>query len=285
MIVKVLQSRFTEGSDGMKKHLLISDLDGTLLNGKQNISIENKTSIQQFIKDGGLFTIATGRVEDSVGPYVQELGVTLPVILYNGAVIYDYQNQQRIYEQKITNFTPLFKQLQAFSESEYIGINYYQNKKAYVPDYNELIKAHQKKDRIQVREIDAAFDTSYVTKVLLISDAPVVLKKCEKLVLNSGVSCDMIYSEKNYLEILPKHVSKENAVKELLKHLNRTDLHTICVGDHENDLAMLQTADTAYVVENAIDLLKQQNFRETVHHEHHALQSIIEDISHSVDLK
>jgi len=269
----------------MKKHLLISDLDGTLLNGQQNISKKNKTSIQQFIKDGGLFTIATGRVEDSVGPYIQELGITLPVILYNGAVIYDYQNQQRIYEQKITNFTSLFKQLQSFGERESIGINYYQNKKAYVPDYNELIKAHQKKDRVQVREINAAFDTSYVTKVLLISDDPAVLKKCEKLVLSSEVSCDMIYSEKNYLEILPKHVSKGNAVKELLKYLNRTDIHTTCVGDHENDLTMLQMADTAYVVENGIDLLKQQNFRETVNHEKHAIQNIIADISHSVSLK
>ncbi|WP_080875745.1 Cof-type HAD-IIB family hydrolase [Oceanobacillus timonensis] len=268
----------------MKKHLLISDLDGTLLDGKQNISMENKTSIQQFIKDGGLFTIATGRVEDSVGPYVQELGITLPVILYNGAVIYDYQNQKRIYEQMITNFTPLFKQLQAFSESESIGINYYQNKKAYISDYNELIKEHEKKDKVKVWEIDAIFDTSYVTKVLLISD-PIVLKKCEKLVLSSGVSCDMIYSEKNYLEILPKNVSKGNAVKHLLQYIKRTDLHTTCVGDHENDLTMLQTADTAYVVENAIDLLKLQNFRRTVHHEHHAIQSIIEDISCSITLK
>ncbi|WP_194165556.1 Cof-type HAD-IIB family hydrolase [Oceanobacillus sp. CFH 90083] len=266
----------------MKKHLLISDLDGTLLNGKQEISMENKKSIQQFIKNGGLFTIATGRIEKSVYPYVEELGITLPVILYNGAVIYDYQNQKRLFEQKISHFTSLFKRLQAFSDSHAIGINYYQNEQAYVPDYNEFIKEHEKKDKVEVKEIDADFDTSAVTKVLVISDDPAALKHCEKLVQCSGVPCDTVYSDKIYLEILPKNVSKGNAVKELLKYINRSDLHITCVGDHENDLSMLQIADTAYVVENAITLLKQQNFRETVHHEHHAIQSIIGEISHSV---
>ncbi|MEK4303048.1 Cof-type HAD-IIB family hydrolase [Oceanobacillus sp. FSL K6-0251] len=269
----------------MKNHLLISDLDGTLLDGKQKISMENKTSIKQFIKNGGLFTIATGRIEESVYPYMQELGIALPVILYNGAVIYDYQKKQRIFEQKITQFTPLFDQLQTFSEDYSIGINYYQNKRAYTLDYNELVKENEIKDKVKVKEIDADFDTSYVTKVLVISNDSANLKKCEQLVQSSDVSCDMVYSDKIYLEILPKDASKGNAVKELLKYIERTDLHTTCVGDHENDLTMLQTADTAYVVENAIDLLKQQNFRETVHHEHHAIQSIIEDISHSVALK
>lgn len=269
----------------MNKQLLISDLDGTLLNSRQEISTENKASIQQFIKDGGLFTIATGRIEESVYPYVQELGITLPVILYNGAVIYDYQSQQRIFEQKISHFTPLFEKLQAFSESHSIGINYYQNKRAYVPDYNDLIQEHEEKDKVKIREISADFDTSSVTKVLLISNDPAVLKTCEKLVQCSGVPCDTVYSDKTYLEILPKYVSKGNAVKQLLKYINQTGIHTTCVGDHENDLTMLKTADTAYVVDNAIELLKQQNFRETVHHEQHAIQSIIGDLTNSVSFK
>lgn len=68
---------------------LITDMDGTLLPENKILSDRDKSAIKQFIKDGGKFTIATGRTLQSAEKYIKELEIELPVILYNGSLIYD----------------------------------------------------------------------------------------------------------------------------------------------------------------------------------------------------
>lgn len=52
------------------------------------------------------------------------------------------------------------------------------------------------------------------------------------------------------LEVLPKGVDKGNGVNEYI-NLSRYKGKTICVGDNENDLTMLQNADYAFAVKNS----------------------------------
>ena len=68
---------------------LITDMDGTLLPENKILSDRDKSAIKQFRKDGGKFTIATGRTLQSAEKYIKELEIELPVILYNGSLIYD----------------------------------------------------------------------------------------------------------------------------------------------------------------------------------------------------
>jgi HAD superfamily hydrolase (TIGR01484 family) len=72
-----------------KGYLIVSDLDGTLINSKQEISKLNSNAIASFVEEGGLFAVATGRTELNVQPYIKHLKINCPSILYNGAVIYD----------------------------------------------------------------------------------------------------------------------------------------------------------------------------------------------------
>ena len=46
--------------------MLISDMDGTLLNKDGQISEKNIEAIQEFISLGGKFTVATGRMKKGV---------------------------------------------------------------------------------------------------------------------------------------------------------------------------------------------------------------------------
>ena len=41
--------------------LLLSDMDGTILNDKKEISQENKDAVRYFTENGGYFSLATGR--------------------------------------------------------------------------------------------------------------------------------------------------------------------------------------------------------------------------------
>ena len=66
---------------------LITDMDGTLLPENKILSDRDKSAIKRFRKDGGKFTIATGRTLQSALKYIKELEIDLPVILYNGSLL------------------------------------------------------------------------------------------------------------------------------------------------------------------------------------------------------
>ena len=60
--------------------LLVTDLDGTLLNNQHEISEQNSESIKKFQSNGGLITFATGRMEETTFQYIEKLGIDLPII-------------------------------------------------------------------------------------------------------------------------------------------------------------------------------------------------------------
>jgi len=92
-----------------------------LLNSKLEVSEENIKAVSYFVDNGGIFTIATGRMELGTRKYLEVLPVNAPVILYNGALIYDFNKEERIwtcgFRQDIRN---LLKEL--LDRFPYLGI-------------------------------------------------------------------------------------------------------------------------------------------------------------------
>lgn len=78
-------------------YLLVSDMDGTLLNSKGKLSEENKKAIEYFVDNGGQFTLATGRMLPSIKRHIHKMKVTLPVIMYNGTKVYDFNSDEVIW--------------------------------------------------------------------------------------------------------------------------------------------------------------------------------------------
>ena len=79
----------------MKKNyadfLLVSDMDGTLLNSSKEVSADNRAAIADFVAGGGRFAIATGRPAANAAGYLTGVPVNSPGIFFNGAMLYDWQ--------------------------------------------------------------------------------------------------------------------------------------------------------------------------------------------------
>ena len=63
------------------------DLDDTMLDSQKQISPGNQRAIADFSSKGGKFVIATGRAVPATEPYVKQLDIAYPCVLYNGAAI------------------------------------------------------------------------------------------------------------------------------------------------------------------------------------------------------
>ena len=70
--------------------LVVSDIDNTLLSVPEAIPACNREMIRLFNRLGGHFTVATGRTVASVRPFLQEIELSAPAILYGGGMLYDF---------------------------------------------------------------------------------------------------------------------------------------------------------------------------------------------------
>ena len=69
--------------------LIISDVDGTLMSTDMIVSERNRRAVSEFIKEGGAFSLATGRNKNSIATVTRQIEVNAPCVLVNGAMVYD----------------------------------------------------------------------------------------------------------------------------------------------------------------------------------------------------
>ena len=79
--------------------LLAVDLDDTLLNEASVVSEANKKAIQEAVARGVIVTIATGRMFASAQKIAKEIGLDVPLIAYNGALVKSAISEEVLMEQ------------------------------------------------------------------------------------------------------------------------------------------------------------------------------------------
>lgn len=123
----------------MKYKLIVSDIDGTLISSRGEISSRTKELVKIYQKKGGKFSIATGRMLESILPFINELEIDIPVIIYNGSQIVDVNNNKIIYELKL-DYKVAIEALEACSDYNLDPILYLDNT-AYI---NKIDSNHRK---------------------------------------------------------------------------------------------------------------------------------------------
>ena len=79
------------------KICIITDLDGTFLPRSKKPLPQDLAAVRRFEAAGGLFTIATGRTVQASRRYPEELGLKSPMIVFNGAGIYDAAAEKLVF--------------------------------------------------------------------------------------------------------------------------------------------------------------------------------------------
>ncbi len=74
----------------MSTALLVSDLDGTLLNSSKSVTPRTAEVLNRFIAAGGLFSVATARMAYGCDRLLAPLELRLPGVVMNGAALYSF---------------------------------------------------------------------------------------------------------------------------------------------------------------------------------------------------
>ena len=241
----------------MSIKLFVTDLDGTLLLSGQDVPPNNIKAVQDMVKAGVIFTIATGRMYSASVNIARSLGVDVPIITYNGALIKsaggkmfhtDYLSPEIIIE--ITNFC----------EARNWHLQSYSNDILYYPEYNDFAKGYEEALKINGKAIGWDGLRKYIENVpkllSITSGAEETAERISTLKAKFGEKINAIRSNANYVEITCPKVSKAAAIKILANKWNIDNSEVMVIGDSYNDLPMLKSAGHSVAMGNAPDDVK-----------------------------
>ena len=241
--------------------LIVSDFDGTLVKADGTVSEFSKQTIKNYIRDGGVFAISTGRMPAGILPRVKELGLNGFVCCGQGSAIVDIQTNEVISEGNIPNATAITicKKMEEMG----LHIHVYDLWEYYCNMDDEALKMYasivKTKANLVLDKPLSRFleETGLCPCKILAMVAPEDNERVRLELVNENFDgCEVTRSSVFLVEIGNANYSKGTAVKFLAEKYNIPLEKTIAVGDQINDLPMIQTAGLGIAVQNADENLK-----------------------------
>ncbi len=243
--------------EDISKVILLSDMDGTLLTSKKEISDTDRAAIERFTALGGRFTVATGRTIQSFEQFLKVLDLRSPVIMYNGAAIHDYTSGETLYTHPLPPECRemAIELLKAMPEA---GGEVLRTDGTYVFSNTEYQQLHTRLCNIVPEYVDLPDIAEGGWLKVLFSLAPEDVPHMEVLTRQLGFDkrADFVRSADIFLEMLPLGVSKGSALTEYRKLAGFEGFTFVSIGDFDNDLEMVQAADFGACPANAEDCVK-----------------------------
>jgi Cof subfamily protein (haloacid dehalogenase superfamily) len=246
--------------DFSKIKLVVSDMDGTLLNSKGEVSQQFFTLFKELKKRNIHFCAASGRQHNSIVDKLSTIKNDIYVIAENGGIAKKGDEiflSNFLKPEKVLKLIPILREIEganmvlccndaAFIESKeerFIGLfqEYYQSFEV-VENLMEIPKTTPV-FKIAIYHFNSSEEFIY----------PIIKD------LNNEVLLKV--SGKNWLDISDKKANKGNALREVQKLLNITKEETMVFGDYHNDIEMMQEADFSFAMKNAhSDIKKLANY-------------------------
>ncbi|MCL2052754.1 MAG: HAD family hydrolase [Lachnospiraceae bacterium] len=248
------------------KTLYISDLDGTLLNNKAELSECTTKTLNQLIAGGMKFSIATARTGATALKLMKEVNLNQPLVLMNGVLVYDMEEERFVKKETLSNAARQSIN-KAILDTGQTGLMYGFSNDEMTTYYRHL---DIKPLREFVEERKQKFNKKFIkTEDFVAVDAEIIYF----CFLNTYENIKLIHNEiKNlkeirfemykdfysddlwYLELFSLNASKYNGVMYLRKRYGYDRI--IGFGDNLNDIPLFEACDEAYAVSNAKPELK-----------------------------
>ena len=237
--------------------VIISDLDGTLLNQHHVISDYTRSVFQELHQQNYLIVVATGRHHLDAIPLVERLGVPLYLVTSNGARIHspekellfsinmDSQAVKSILDLDIDPdiTTVLFKEEVWQTNIHNEKLNSFSKEVTY---HRELVNFGELED---FEAIKIFFTHENQEKLITVRDL---------ILEHHPESFNHAFSLPICLEFMDKAVDKSHAIAKILEKENLDFSHAVSFGDGFNDELMLVTTGKGLIMGNAPETLKNK---------------------------
>lgn len=247
--------------------LFVSDLDGTLLGSDRKVTPESTQLLNEAISRGALFSIATARTPATVDALMKDVDCRVPLIVMTGAAVWNpkantYSHVRYHREETARRLVDTYRRLglstfmYTLEDDNLIHIYH-------IGPIGELEQGfidERSDSRFKQLHIPASGDSSLPEKldnvILFYAMRPTeeVKRVYDEIRDDDDLRAvfyhDMYGEEIALMEVFGPGASKANAIKALAEELKVDKI--VAYGDNVNDLPMLQLADDAVCVANAV---------------------------------
>jgi Cof subfamily protein (haloacid dehalogenase superfamily) len=260
----------------MKYKLLAVDVDGTLLNNNREITEKTKRAIHQVIDRGVIFTISSGRPVQGVAMITEQLGVDIPVITYNGAMVITGSSKKVIYSCTLREEDAVL--IEKLGRERNTTMAIWADNQLFVnrPDeraaqYSQLSGTEPKLYR-DVRDLLE----KGINKMLWYDEIQRINTFEREMRGLLSPSVNFHTSQPIFLEFVDVKASKAIALGKLGEHYGIRREEMIAVGDGFNDLSMIEYAGLGVAMDNAPAEIKKAADFVTLSNENDGVAHVIE---------
>lgn len=257
----------------MSKTLFVSDLDGTLLGEGSKLTATSACMLNEAVAQGALFTVATARTPATVSRLLCDVDCRVPLVVMTGAAIWDSRDHRYIHASFHRPSTARGL-LSLYREAGLSSFIYTLGGDDVIHIYHIGLLSDEERRFIAERD-DTPFKRFHIPadgnsvipeecldRTLLFYTmrptaevAPVYEAIRERDDLRAVFYHDIFGEEVALMEVFGPEASKANAVKILAREVGAGRI--VAYGDNVNDLPILEVADDAVAVENAVESVKK----------------------------
>jgi len=234
--------------------LIALDLDGTLLNSNEHVSLRNKSAIARALEQGIRVVLVTGRGVETPVRISRDLGLNLPVICCHGALTKDFGSNRTLVHIPV----PLVyaKPMIEYAEAHKLQVAVYVEEYFYRIIGSEVFMADMSgpawREVASLREVL----TEAPTFIRFLGPQAVAAMDREfgSFPLNFRYETWGKFVE---CAVLSREAGKKQALVRLCADFQIARERVLAIGDSRNDVPMLQWAGTGIAMGNSLDEVKE----------------------------
>ena len=266
--------------DYSKIKLIVSDMDGTLLNSKHEVSPQFIKQFEQLKEQNIKFAVASGRQYYSLRERMEAIKDELIYIAENGAIVMHREEQLHVVPMEKEIVHEIINEVRDL-ENKYLILC--GRKQAYIektdPEFMEPFLNHYEKYKVVDDLLEVEDDLFLKLTVCDLSGAEEnSLPHLEHF--NDRLQVKL--SGKIWIDFNDLKAQKGNALKAVQEKMNISEEETVAFGDFLNDIELFQHSGYSYAMKNAHEDVKAVATHHTVSNDDNGVEKVLEELLSSL---
>ncbi len=262
--------------DFSKVKLIVTDMDGTLLNSQHEVSNQFLHQFQELMQKRIHFVAASGRQYQSILHKLHSIKDEITIVAENGAIIQFGDETKVLLELSPQDIQKCLSLIRPISGAFPVLCG---RKSAYVDTKDADFLTKLRQFYAEVTEVD---DLTKVEDDAFVKIAVFHFESSENYIFPnlSGIENDfqVIVSGQNWLDISHPSANKAFALRQIQSALKILPEETMAFGDYNNDIEMLKIAKYSFAMQNAHPKVKQVASFSTASNDDFGVELILEQL-------
>jgi Cof subfamily protein (haloacid dehalogenase superfamily) len=247
-----------EALDAKAVQAVAMDLDRTILPEALELRPRLIDAVKAVAGAGVVPIVATGRMLRSSLPFAVQLGVTAPLICYQGALIADPQTGDWLRHEPMP--VPLAREVIEACRKRDQHCNVYVDDELYVDELNVYALEYARHAKLEAHAVGdlERWLSEPTTKIVVVGEPELLDALQIELRAQFGDRLFIAKSLPIFLEVAQPGVSKGSALEWVCDRTSIEPAHVVAFGDGANDVELLRDAGFGVAIESADQILLDQ---------------------------